>query len=155
MRNTPSAMQCTMFKDIVKFRRHASGGKSHSTGSFTALHTLSLMNSAACNGTYGSCVGGALGPSFIPSLHLMWAWSLCCRESLFVVFEASLWMSCPFPFESMKIHHTLVSAGEFTDVHMYSGPVAILIRYCYCNFKRTFPTSPPRKEYHVEKPLNL
>lgn len=41
-----------------------------------------------------------------------------------MVFEASLWMSCPFPLESMKIHHTLVSFGEFTDVHMYGEPVA-------------------------------
>lgn len=65
MRNTPSAMQYAVFKDIVKLRRYVSRGKSPSTGSFAALHILSLMNSAACNSTYGSCVGGALGPSFI------------------------------------------------------------------------------------------
>lgn len=49
----------------VMFRQYASRGKSPNTGAFISPHILSLMNSAACNGTYRSRVGGSLAPSFI------------------------------------------------------------------------------------------
>lgn len=49
----------------VMFRQYASRGKSPNTGAFISPHILSLMNSAACNGTYRSCVGGASDLSFI------------------------------------------------------------------------------------------
>lgn len=41
------------------------GGNPPNAGAFISPHILSLMNSAACNGTYRSCVGGALALAFI------------------------------------------------------------------------------------------
>lgn len=76
------------------------GGNPPVQGLFTALHILSLMNSDACNGTYGSRVGGALVPlssavAFDVRLIIM------LQRELFVVFEALFWKPCPFSF---RIH---------------------------------------------------
>lgn len=82
----------------VMFRQYASRGKSPNTGAFISPHMLSLMNSAACNGTYRNYVGGALP---LPFIHVcIWcepARSLYCRESCLWLWDPAFcwWKCCP------------------------------------------------------------
>lgn len=90
MRNMPSAMQSY---GIQRHRWSCPGsmlawGNPPNTETFISLHILHLMKPAACNGTYRSCVGGALALAFIHFLHLMCACEIVMlQRELFISFQ--------------------------------------------------------------------
>ena len=123
--NTPSAMH------LYHIQRHwqscsdsmRARGNPPDTGAFISPHILSLMNSAACNGTYRSCGGGASPLSFI---HVcIWcerARSLCRRGELFMAVKTILRV-----FRSTVI-------------------ISINTHFFYINYKRTFSFHTPGME---------
>ena len=82
----PQPCICTVFKDTGSRVQTVceQGEIPPDTGAFISAHVLSLMNSAACNGTYRSCGGGASPLSFIHVCIWCEAGSLCRRGELFM-----------------------------------------------------------------------